>query len=312
MRLDRYSIGICFDRNSMESKEDPYSSSWDILFSSIAPDYLAGASLYGVEPDSDTYPDIGYICVITGIERKQAKKIADMIWHSPRILSKLSFYLPMIQHNKLEKMDAIHFLGNVSEDAYIRGGEDNFGDMHFTGKKIEDEPRPESYSVITAVSKDAVPIIREYLFSCSDNKKYVPFPVTYRLVEPALVKQAGGRIVKDDATHSYIAILPDETILTDGDCNGFETERKIQEGYTRFIFNACGGDSDDSAAGVEVIQSDSFLKRTLEIFRFDDLAARADNVIVLQLEENTDDQWYHLLEANKMNAHVESIEVPKK
>jgi len=266
MKLPRYSVGICF-YNKQNEKKDFDKKCWRILSDCLHMEQVQNATLYGVVAKQEMeLLETDYICIFTNIKRSQAVSIARTVLHNPQLCSKLSFYYPVIQHNRLIRMDATDELGCVDENGEC-------GEIVFLpGKAPEYE---ENYCLVAAFEEDMDPEerIRFEMERTEFSEFWKPFPIHKNLVDSALIHNAGGRVFHFDTPKKkgcVAYVLPDETCLLNEDEASSKSQKEAlaKLGYTKVL---C---TDDFNA-----------EKFLEIGRFSVLARRAEKVIILRPKE---------------------------
>lgn len=137
MELTRFSIGLRFAMT--ESAHLTPEQDWQLAFARIAPEDVTGLHLFGVwDSGKDQEPEPAYVCIFSGLSLRRAKRLNAAIQTDAYLCSFLTAYMPVIQHNMIDKCVGMVYLGVIGEDGAVTGGEASFPPMRFTGRKKTD------------------------------------------------------------------------------------------------------------------------------------------------------------------------------
>jgi hypothetical protein len=132
MEYSKFSLGLRFAMTS-DADLSP-EKCWNITFSEVPVTYIVGATLFGAWDDvGSAESESAYICMFSNLPLKIGKALFQQLTMKPSLLSYLTIYRPFIQNNLVEKCSEVEYLGSVSDDGSVTGGDVAYGAMKISG-----------------------------------------------------------------------------------------------------------------------------------------------------------------------------------
>ncbi len=132
MEYSKFSLGLRFAM-TRDADLNP-EGCWNIAFSQVPITHAVGATLFGAWDDvGSAESESAYICMFSNLPRKVGKALFQQLRQKPVLLSYLTIYRPFIQNNLVERCSVVDYLGSVSENGTVTGGDVSYGAMKIMG-----------------------------------------------------------------------------------------------------------------------------------------------------------------------------------
>jgi len=311
MDFSKFVLGLRFPIKN-ENVHDLSVRAWNLIFATLSREEAVEMDLHQTTAyTDDTNSERSLVCVLSNKSLSECRKLYARLAANPALRAEQTIYRPFILSNEAEALTDYVYLGRVSSVGVVENGEQSYGSMRFSGKKLKKGLlgcTPTVVLVATGSCCDthsAEISIREILRGAADGKiaaTCIPFPVSNAASDwvDHLVWMHGGRFAmlpsSEDGLSLRCGILPNRTLVfavpSSADAKKWLVDAYAQ-GYRRFHIALDGvltaDEREEILTYVEASEMDASVTLTdpstpiamrLEALRFDRYAAQADVIVV--------------------------------
>lgn len=228
MDFSKFVLGLRFPLIDNDA-EKTAQKMWNVIFHALSAKEANTLDLHNlVQPADAQHPHDTLLCVLSNMSLGMCRRVYARLCANPRLRANQTFHEPFILCNQAEAMDGYAYLGRVSEDGSVIGGEKSYASMQFDGE----EPKRSIFSkrtptVLVATEgycgllshQETARALMETAASFCKPVAFTPFPLAENAAETvnALIVTLGGRytVFVDDTSMAPLlncGVLPNRTV----------------------------------------------------------------------------------------------------